>query len=66
MRGARIRTEDLQLKDAAQRGVQERIIVCVCEGEGEEGGWGSCDPTAPRPASQAGGWLEHTELLSQR
>ena len=31
--------------------------MCVCEGEGEEGcgGWGSCDPTAPRPASQVPG-----------
>ena len=28
----------------------------MCEGEGEEGGWGSCGPTAPRPASQAGVW----------
>ena len=26
----------------------------MCEGEREESGWGSCDPTAPRPASQAG------------
>ena len=31
----------------------------VCEGEGEEGGWGSCDPTAPRPASQAGETQAH-------
>ena len=23
-------------------------------GKGKGGGWGSCDPTAPRPASQAG------------
>ena len=28
--------------------------MCVCEVKGERCGWGSCDPTAPRPASQAG------------
>ena len=28
--------------------------MCVRGNEGEEGGWGSCDPTAPRPAPQAG------------
>ena len=33
--------------------------MCVCEGEGERGGWGSCDPTAPRPASQAGETQAH-------
>ena len=33
--------------------------MCVCEGEGEGGGWGSCDPTAPRPASQAGETQAH-------
>ena len=38
-----------------RREASKRIIVCVCvEGEGEEGGWGSCDPTAPRPVPQAG------------
>ena len=31
----------------------------MCEGEGEGGGWGSCDPTAPRPSSQAGQTQAH-------
>ena len=31
----------------------------MCEGEGGEGGWGSCDPTAPRPALQAGETQAH-------
>ena len=30
--------------------------MCVCEGEGEGG---SCDPTAPRPASRAGETQAH-------
>ena len=35
--------------------------VCVCEGRKgfREGGWGSCDPTAPRPALQAGETQAH-------
>ena len=28
-------------------------------GKGKGGGWGSCDPTAPRPASQAGETQAH-------
>ena len=31
----------------------------MCEGEGEEGGSGSSDPTAPRPVSQAGETQAH-------
>ena len=29
--------------------------MCVCEVKGKRCGWGSCDPTAPRPASHVGG-----------
>ena len=47
-------------KESRRLGSALERCVCVCEGREEGcGGWGSCDPTAPRPTSQAGETQTH-------